>query len=65
MDQGRFDSVTRSLATARTRRGLLGSLAALVAGLFGSRAADAQVTQAQCGNKTCRHNPAVCDARCV
>ena len=53
MDQGRFDSLTRSLASAKSRRGFLGSLAALGAGLLGVRAADAQVTQAQCGNVVC------------
>ena len=53
MDPRRFDSLTRSLAAPRTRRGLLGGLAALGAGLFGSRATGAQVTQAQCGNLVC------------
>ena len=65
MDPMRFDSLTRSLATPKTRRGLLGSLAALGAGLLGARAADAQVTQAQCGNRVCAANPGVCANGCV
>lgn len=65
MDPRRFDSLTRSLASPKTRRGLLGSLAALGAGLFGARTADAQVTQAQCGNKICAANPGVCTNGCV
>lgn len=39
MDPRRFDSFTQSLATAKTRRGLLGGIVALVAGV---RAASAQ-----------------------
>jgi hypothetical protein len=39
MDQGRFDSLTRSLATGKTRRGFLGGLVALASGV---RAASAQ-----------------------
>ncbi len=65
MDSPRFDALTRSLATAKTRRGLLGSLAALGAGLLGAQAAGAQVTQAQCGNKICGSNPGVCTNGCV
>ena len=37
----------------KTRRGILGAMAALAAGLSGRRAADAQVTQASCGNVVC------------
>ncbi len=65
MDHRSFDSLTRSLASAKTRRGILGSLAAIGAGLAGARAADAQVTQAQCGNKTCANNPGKCSDGCV
>ncbi len=57
MNPRRFDSLTRSLATPKTRRGLLGSLAAVAAGLLGARATDAQVTQAQCGNVVCAQQP--------
>jgi hypothetical protein len=53
VDSRRFDSLARSVAGPRTRRGLLGSLAALAAGLTAHRAVDAQVTQAQCGNVVC------------
>ena len=65
MNPRRFDSLTRTLATPKTRRGLLGSLAAVAAGLLGARATDAQVTQAQCGNVTCVTNPGVCKPGCV
>lgn len=40
MDQRRFDAVARSLAAPRTRRGLLGSLAALVVGVRAGAAQD-------------------------
>jgi hypothetical protein len=40
VDSGRFDSLTRSLAAAKTRRGLLGGLAALVAGARATSAQD-------------------------
>ena len=63
MDPRQFDSLTRSLAAPKTRRGFLGALAALGAGLLGARAAGAQVTQAQCGNKVCAANPGVCTER--
>ena len=62
MDERRFDSLSRSLAAAKTRRDLLVGLAALGAGLIGARTADAQ---AQCGNKTCRNNPGKCSSGCV
>src|SRR5215207_2484900 len=65
MDPSRFDSLSRSLATAKSRRGFLGTLAALGAGLLGARAADAQVTQAFCGNVVCRTNPGICKPGCV
>ena len=65
MDQRRFDSLTRSLAAARTRRGLLGSLAAIGAGLLGTRAEAQQVTQAYCGNQSCAGNACACKAGCV
>jgi hypothetical protein len=53
VDPRRFDSLTRSLAAPKSRRGFLGTLAALGAGLGARRAAGAQVTQAQCGNVVC------------
>ncbi len=65
MDSRRFDALTQSLAAAKTRRGLLGSLAALGAGLLGTRATEAQVTQAQCGNVICKTNPGKCNDGCV
>ena len=66
MDDRRFDALTRSLAAAKTRRGFLGTLAAIGAGLIGAKPADAQqVTQAQCGNKFCASNPGVCTNGCV
>ena len=65
VDSHSFDALTRSLAAPRTRRGLLGTIAAFGAGLLGAKSADAQVSQAQCGNVTCRTNPARCNAGCV
>ena len=62
MDSRSFDRFTRSLAAPKSRRGVLAGLAAIVAG---ARAAGAQVTQAQCGNKTCRNNPGRCADGCV
>jgi len=53
VDPRRFDSLARSLAAPKSRRGFLGTLAAIAAGLGARRAADAQVTQAQCGNVLC------------
>lgn len=65
MDDRRFDSLARSLAAPQTRRALIGALAAFGAGVLGSRAAVAQVTQVQCGNKICASNPGVCNPGCV
>ena len=65
MDPRRFDAIARGLAAPKTRRGVLGSLAALGAGFLGARAADAQVTQAQCGNVVCASTPGVCKPGCV
>ena len=65
MDPQRFDSLARSLAAPKTRRGFLGTMAALAAGLTGSRAVGAQVSQAQCGNKVCAANPGGCTDGCV
>ncbi len=68
MDPRRFDTLARSLAVPKTRRGFLGGLAALGAGLLGAGAAvraDAQVTQAQCGNVVCASNPGICKPGCV
>src|SRR5215204_6479279 len=66
MDDRRFDALTRSLAAAKTRRGFLGTLAAIGAGLIGAKPAGAQpVTQAFCGNVICASNPGVCKPGCV
>ena len=65
MDPRRFDSLARSLAVSKTRRGLFGSVAALAAGALGLRAAGAQVSQRQCGNVVCASNPAGCAPGCV
>ena len=65
MDPRRFDSLARSLATPQTRRGLFGSVAAIAAGALGLRGARSQVTQAYCGNVTCRNNPSKCKDGCV
>lgn len=64
-----FDSLTLSLANAKSRRGFLGTLAALGAGLLGARASKQanahQVSQASCGNVTCKSNPGKCNPGCV
>ena len=68
MDDRRFDSLARTFAAPKTRRGLLGSLAALGAGLLGARTyqeAGAQVSQVQCGNQFCASNPGGCNPGCV
>ena len=65
MDPRRFDSLARSVATPRTRRGILGGIAALAAGLAGARSAGAEVSQAFCGNVKCAGNAGVCKAGCV
>ncbi len=61
MDSRRFDALTRSLVAPNTRRGLLGTLAAVGAVLVGAHSverANAQVSQTQCGNTFCAANPA-------
>jgi len=65
--KGWFDAFApRSLAVAKTRRGLLGTLAALGAGFLGARATDAQqVTQAYCGNVVCCGDGCACKPGCV
>ncbi len=74
MNSRRFDSLARTLATQQgasgaqgrqTRRGFLGALVAVGAGLLGARGTGAQVSQAQCGNKTCANNPGKCTDGCV
>lgn len=65
MDPLRFDRLARSFATPKTRRGLIGSVAALVAGAVGLRGVGAQVTQRDCGNVTCANNPGRCNPGCV
>ena len=65
MDPSRFDSLSRSLAQAKTRRGFLAGLAALGVGLLGARSTDAQVSQVSCGNQICASNPGGCKPGCV
>ena len=74
MDSRRFDSLARALAAQQsatgdqgrqTRRGFLGALAAVGAGLLGAQVTGAQVAQAQCGNVSCRNNPGRCNPGCV
>ncbi len=65
MDPRRFDTLARSLAGPKTRRGFLGGLAALGAGLLSGRVTTAQVTQMQCGNQVCASNPGGCAPGCV
>ena len=68
MDSRRFDELTRTLATGVSRRRLLRAVATAAAGALGARSVPgiaAQVTQVQCGNKMCRHNPGVCTNGCV
>ena len=65
MDPRSFDALSRLLAAPKTRRGLVGTLAVLGAGLHGARGTDAKVSQAQCGNVTCKSVPGRCNAGCV
>lgn len=61
MSEKRFDTLTRRVAGKR----LLAVVAALVVGLMGRQAADAEVSQAYCGNRICASDPAVCRPGCV
>ena len=54
MDPRRFDSLARSLAASKTRRGFFGSVAALAAGALGLRAAGAQVSQRSAATSSAR-----------
>src|SRR5215217_6954195 len=70
MDGDRFDRITRSLASGASRRrvlkGIAGGIAAGFAAVAGRREeAEAQVTQAQCGNVVCAANPGACADGCV
>ena len=65
MDPTRFDALARNLAAPTTRRGLIGTIAALGGGLMVARAGAAQVSQAQCGNVVCASNPGKCSPGCV
>ena len=66
MDGNRFDELSRRLATGVSRRAALKGAAAGLLGALGLRtAAGAQVSQAQCGNRTCKNDPAVCNDGCV
>jgi len=66
MDDRRFDDLTRRLAHSVSRRTAMKGGVAAVLGAFGLRGrAAAQVTQAQCGNVTCKNNPGKCNPGCV
>ena len=72
MDGDRFDNLTRTLAAGRSgatsRRTFLAGLAGsalATAGVLPTRRAAALVSQAQCSNKACKNNPAVCTNGCV
>lgn len=68
MDGNRFDDLSRRLAVGVTRRRALKGVAAGLLGALGLRAAAgdaAQVTQARCGNVTCKNNPGRCNDGCV
>ena len=66
MDDQRFDNLTRRLASTSSRRTILGGAMAALAGAFGVRAAaSAQVSQAYCGNVSCKSNPGKCKDGCV
>ena len=66
MDGNQFDDLSRKLAIGISRRrAVAGVLAGLLGALGLVKAADAQVTQAQCGNKVCAANPGICTNSCV
>lgn len=70
MDGRRFDELTRALSSPGSRRGflrgLLGAgLAAAGLGRLARNEAAAQVSQAYCGNTSCRNNPGKCKDGCV
>ena len=66
MDGNRFDELSRNVAAGISRRSAVKGAAAGLLGALGLRkAADAQVTQAQCSNKACKNNSAVCTNGCV
>lgn len=66
MDGNRFDDLSRLLGAGLSRRtAVRGAVAAVAASLGLRSAADAQVTQADCGNRTCANRPEVCNAGCV
>lgn len=66
MDGNRFDNVSRMFAAGISRRTTVKGAALALMGAIGLRdRAEAQVTQAQCGNKVCAKNPAVCNNGCV
>ena len=66
MDGNRFDELSRRLATGTSRRSIVTGAVSGLAGAIGLRlGADAQVSQAQCGNRMCKNNPGVCNDGCV
>ena len=65
MDGNRFDDLSRNLAGGASRRKVLKGLVAGLLGALGLRAAaDAQVSQASCGNVICAANPGICKPGC-
>lgn len=66
MDGNRFDDLSRHIAGGASRRTVLRGLVAGLLGALGLRAAaDAQVSQAFCGNVICAANPGVCKPGCA
>ncbi len=66
MDGDRFDRLSRRLAAGVSRRTALRGAAAGLLGVLGlRRQAEAQVSQAACGNVVCKGNPGICNDGCV
>jgi hypothetical protein len=63
LDATRFDALTRALAAPRSRRHLLGGLAAGALGLAGFRSADARTCSA--GGTICREHANCCSSNCL
>lgn len=66
MEDRNFDDLTRTLARGLSRRSAVKVAVAGLLGALGHRAgADAQVSQAFCGNVVCATDPGVCNDGCV